>query len=207
MSMNYKTVDHRGSSEIEIKKSVFIGNAAPVSTEEEAIAFISEIKKTYPDARHNVYAYLLRENSAMRYSDDHEPQGSAGMPVLDVIRKSGITDVVVTVTRYFGGTLLGVGGLVRAYTDAAAEAVAAATPVEIILSAVISITCSYSDYQRILPKLDLFDGRVLDTVFDADVTIRVTFPYEDVSAVTEKLTDDTAGRAVISVLASEYKKW
>ena len=205
--MNYKTVDHRGSSEIEIKKSVFIGNAAPVSTEEEAIAFISEIKKTYPDARHNVYAYLLRENSAMRYSDDHEPQGSAGMPVLDVIRKSGITDVVVTVTRYFGGTLLGVGGLVRAYTDAAAEAVAAATPVEIILSAVISITCSYSDYQRILPKLDLFDGRVLDTVFDADVTIRVTFPYEDVSAVTEKLTDDTAGRAVISVLASEYKKW
>jgi len=205
--MNYKTVDHRGSSEIEIKKSVFIGNAAPVSTEEEAIAFISEIKKTYPDARHNVYAYLLRENSAMRYSDDHEPQGSAGMPVLDVIRKSGITDVVVTVTRYFGGTLLGVGGLVRAYTDAAAEAVAVATPVEIILSAVISITCSYSDYQRILPKLDLFDGRVLDTVFDADVTIRVTFPYEDVSAVTEKLTDDTAGRAVISVLASEYKKW
>ena len=129
------------------------------------------------------------------------------MPVLDVIRKSGITDVVVTVTRYFGGTLLGVGGLVRAYTDAAAEAVAVATPVEIILSAVISITCSYSDYQRILPKLDLFDGRVLDTVFDADVTIRVTFPYEDVSAVTEKLTDDTAGRAVISVLASEYKKW
>lgn len=205
--MNYKTVDHRDSSEIEVKKSVFIGNAAPVSTEEEAIAFVNEIRKTYPDARHNVYAYVLRENSAMRYSDDREPQGSAGMPVLDVIRKSGITDVVVTVTRYFGGTLLGMGGLVRAYTDAAAAAVAAARPVEIILSAVAQITCSYSDYQKILPRLEFFRGVVTDTVFDADVTLTVSFPYEDISEVEVKIRDDTSGRAAVASLCSEYKKW
>lgn len=205
--MNYKTVDHKASYEIEIKKSIFIGNAAPVATEEEAIAFVNEIRKTYPDARHNVYAYLLRENSLMRYSDDHEPQGSAGMPVLDVIRKSGITDVVVTVTRYFGGVLLGVGGLVRAYTDAAAGAVAEATPVEILLSAVAEISCSYSDYQRILPRLEAYNGRVLDTVFDANVKLTVTFPCEDTAAVSEKIRDDTAGRATFSSLAPEYKKW
>lgn len=205
--MNYKTVDHRDSFEIEVKKSIFIGNIAPVSHEDEAIAFVNEIRKTYPDARHNVYAYMLRENSAMRYSDDREPQGSAGMPVLDVIRKSGITDVVVTVTRYFGGVLLGMGGLVRAYTDAAAGAVAAAVPVEIILSALARVTCSYSDYQKILPLLELCRGKVIDTVFDANVTLTVTFPYEDISSVCVKLRDETSGRAVVECLPSEYKKW
>ena len=205
--MNYKTVDHKASFEIEIKKSIFIGNAAPVTSEEEAIAFINDIRKTYSDARHNVYAYLLRENSLMRYSDDHEPQGSAGMPVLDVIRKSGITDVVVTVTRYFGGVLLGVGGLVRAYTDAAAGAIAEASVVEILLSAMAKISCTYSDYQRILPLLELHQGKVLDTVFEANVVLTVTFPYEDTSLISQKICDDTAGRASFELLKPEYKKW
>ena len=116
---SYITVKGSSYFEYEDRKSVFIGMAMPVSCEADAIAFIESVKKRYPDARHHVYAYVLRENSTMRFTDDREPQGTAGMPVLDIIRKNGCTDVCIVVTRYFGGTLLGTGGLVRAYTSAA----------------------------------------------------------------------------------------
>ena len=124
---SYITVKDESEFEYEDRKSVFIGKARPVKTEAEALEFLSCVKKQYPDARHHVYAYVLRENSIMRFSDDREPQGTAGMPVLDVIRKNSCTDVAIVVTRYFGGTLLGTGGLVRAYTSAAAGALNAAT--------------------------------------------------------------------------------
>ena len=114
----YTTILEFARFEYEEKKSVFIGEAAPVETESDALAFIESAKKRYPDAKHHVYAYVLRENSIMRFSDDKEPQGTAGMPTLDVIRKRNCTDTIVVVTRYFGGTLLGTGGLVRAYTAA-----------------------------------------------------------------------------------------
>ena len=122
----YRTIKKAGHAEITEKKSVFIGQAMPVNTEADAIAFVNSVKKHYPDARHHVYAYVLRENSSMRFTDDGEPQGTAGMPVLDAIRKNGCTDVVIVVTRYFGGTLLGTGGLVRAYTAAAIGALESA---------------------------------------------------------------------------------
>ena len=109
---SYITVHHHATFEYEDRKSVFIGEAMPTETEEEALEFIESVKKKFPDARHHVYAYILRENSIMRFSDDREPQGTAGMPVLDAIRKNGLTDTTVVVTRYFGGTLLGTGGLV-----------------------------------------------------------------------------------------------
>ena len=123
---DYTTLKEYGTYTYEEKKSVFIGECMPVKTEEEALSFINNIKKKYSDARHHVYAYVLRENSVMRFTDDHEPQGTAGMPVLDIIRKNCCTDVVIVVTRYFGGTLLGTGGLVRAYTAAALGALEAA---------------------------------------------------------------------------------
>ena len=118
----YTTIRKHSVFEYEDRKSVFIGDALPVSTEREALDFIASIKKRYPDAKHHVYAYVLRENSIMRFSDDKEPQGTAGLPVLDAIRKNNCTDTVIVVTRYFGGTLLGTGGLVKAYTAAAVGA-------------------------------------------------------------------------------------
>ena len=123
---DYTTLLQYAKHTYEEKKSVFIGECAPVRSEAEALSFINNIKKKYSDARHHVYAYILRENSIMRFSDDHEPQGTAGMPVLDSMRKRGCTDAVVVVTRYFGGILLGAGGLVRAYSHAARIALDAA---------------------------------------------------------------------------------
>lgn len=115
----YTTLGKDGKAETEVHKSVFIGSAKHVTTEKEAIDFINLVRKEFSDANHNVYAYTLKNGNITRYSDDGEPQGTAGLPVLDYIRKTGFTDACVVVTRYFGGTLLGKGGLVRAYTDCA----------------------------------------------------------------------------------------
>ena len=120
---SYVTIGKEGSATLVEKKSEFIGYAAHVENESEALDFIAKIKHRHSDARHNVYAYVLKKNNIMRYSDDGEPQGTAGMPVLDVIRKTGFTDAVIVVTRYFGGILLGTGGLVRAYSASAKLAV------------------------------------------------------------------------------------
>ena len=140
--MRYTTVRREAHAGFEEKKSEFIGHVKPVSTEAEALAFLSEIRAKYPDATHNVYAYVLRENNTARYSDDREPQGTAGMPVLDVLRKSEIQDVIVVVTRYFGGTLLGTGGLVRAYTQAAKMALDEGEIVVRARLAILSVECS-----------------------------------------------------------------
>ena len=133
------------------KKSEFIGACAPVKTEEEAIAFVNSIKKKHSAAKHNVYAYVLRDGFTQRFSDDGEPHGTAGMPVLDSIRKADLTDVAVVVTRYFGGILLGTGGLVRAYTAAASGAVKEAGIAEVGDFSVLEIKANYSDYQKIMP--------------------------------------------------------
>ena len=120
----YLTVKKYGEGELTIKRSRFISSVKPVQTEDEAIAFVSEIKAKYPDARHNVYAYIIEENNVMRYSDDGEPAGTGGVPVLDLLRKENLTNLAVVVTRYFGGILLGTGGLVHAYSSAAKEGIA-----------------------------------------------------------------------------------
>lgn len=127
---SYKTIKTENSDEFVEKKSRFIGYAKPVVTEDEAIEFIKKIRARHPDATHNVYAYKVRENNVQRYSDDGEPAGTAGIPTLDVIQKEGITDICIVVTRYFGGTLLGAGGLVRAYTKGAKIAIDAAKILE-----------------------------------------------------------------------------
>ena len=148
---SYITIHKYASFEYEDRKSIFIGEARPVTTEDEALAFIDAVKKRYPDARHHVYAYVLRENSIMRFSDDGEPQGTAGMPVLDVIRKNGLTNTVIVVTRYFGGTLLGTGGLVRAYTAAALGAIENAEIITYDVYVSVNIETTYSDYQKFAP--------------------------------------------------------
>ena len=168
---SYITVKQRSRFEYEDRKSVFIGQACPVSTEAEALAFVDSVKKQYPDARHHVYAYVLRENSTMRFTDDHEPQGTAGMPVLDIIRKNGCTDTVIVVTRYFGGTLLGTGGLVHAYTSSALGALQAAEIIRYDIYSTVQITVSYSDYGKITSALSDFGFRTEDTSYDTGVTL------------------------------------
>ena len=167
----YTTIRSSAKYEYEDRKSVFIGEACPVSAESEAISFIESAKKRYPDARHHVYAYVLRENSVMRFSDDHEPQGTAGMPVLDVIRKNGCTDTVIVVTRYFGGTLLGTGGLVKAYTEAALGALKSGGIIRYDIYSSLAVSVSYSDYGKISGTLAELGFRTESTEYREGVEI------------------------------------
>lgn len=202
---SYTTLARYGEFRYEEKRSEFIGEAAPCTTEEEALAFIARVKARFPDARHHVYAYLLRENAKNRYSDDHEPQGTAGMPVLDVIRKNGCTDTVVVVTRYFGGVLLGTGGLVRAYTAAAVGAIRQAGVVTYQMHSHISVSLSYADYNKLGAELSLGGARIKDTMFAEGVTLHVVIPKEEAEAYEKRLVEATSGRAVLSSLGESFE--
>ena len=201
---DYTTVKHFARYTFEERKSEFIGHVMPVSTEEEAIAFVKKIKAEYPDAKHNVYAYVVRENSLSRYSDDHEPQGTAGLPVLDVIRKSGCTDVAIVVTRYFGGILLGTGGLVRAYTQAAKEALTAAEITTYRMHTVYSIKCSYSDYNKIVAWAA--DNAVVmeNAVFADRIEFSAVILNDKKEWFEKALLELCNGRAEISVQGERY---
>ena len=156
------TLADTASVEMEERKSSFIGHAAPVRDEEDARRFLEEKRREYHDATHNVYAYLLNGGAVARYSDDGEPQGTGGIPVLNVLKMSGATDLIVVVTRYFGGILLGAGGLVRAYGTAAKYAVDAAGLAVFEPYAVCRLDVSYSDYQKLtaaLPKLGVSEDK------------------------------------------------
>ncbi len=201
---SYITVKNRSHFEYEDRKSVFIGEACPVSTEADAIAFIDSVKKRYPDARHHVYAYVLRENSAMRFTDDHEPAGTAGMPVLDIIRKNGCTDTVIVVTRYFGGTLLGTGGLVRAYTAAALGALESAEIIRYDVYTSLKMSVSYSDYGKITSALSDLGFRAEDTVYDTGVTLYGRIIKTNLDALRESLIELTAGRIDMEILSEEF---
>lgn len=197
---SYTTVRREGVFEYEDRKSVFIGTAVPVSTEDDALAFITFIKKKYPDARHHVYAYVLRENSTMRFSDDHEPQGTAGMPVLDAIRKNGCTDVAIVVIRYFGGTLLGTGGLVRAYSAAAVGALENAEIITYDIYADIKLVVSYSDYQRITPIMSECNFRITDTAYSESVVINGRISKRSAQEFINTVNESTSGRVKCEIL-------
>ncbi|MBQ1963462.1 MAG: YigZ family protein [Clostridia bacterium] len=183
-SVLYTTLAGEGEAEFTEKKSVFIGHAAPIKSEEEAQAFVKKYRNQYMDARHNVWAYLMKGEIVARYSDDGEPQGTAGVPVLDTIRKSGVTDAAVVVTRYFGGILLGAGGLVRAYSHTARLALEAARIITYEQYDVLELNCSYSDYQRYSAELPRFGAVIDDTLF----TDRVKLLFAVKSTVTEGLS-------------------
>ena len=200
----YTTIQYPSSFEYEDRKSIFIGEALPVSTESEALDFIAQVKKKYSDAKHHVYAYVLRENSIMRFSDDREPQGTAGMPVLDAIRKNGCTDTAIVVTRYFGGTLLGTGGLVRAYSSAATGALREANIITYDIYALLQITATYSDYQRIMPLLSEADFRCEDTRFSDNVTMSGKIKKDAKEIFVKKVTETTSGRCNIDFLGEKF---
>ena len=201
---SYITVKNPSHFEYEDRKSVFIGQAMPVSTEAEAIAFIDSVKKRYPDARHHVYAYVLRENSVMRFTDDHEPQGTAGMPVLDIIRKNGCTDVVIVVARYFGGTLLGTGGLVRAYTAAALGALEGAEIIRYDIYTSLELSVSYSDYGKITAILADHGFRTESTVYDTGITLDGSIIKTGLEEFKNALIEATAGRIEIEIIGEEF---
>ncbi|MBO5779300.1 MAG: YigZ family protein [Clostridia bacterium] len=201
----YFTLEQEGFATLTEKRSEFLAYAKPVTTEAEAMAFVEQIRKKYPDARHTVFAYLL-SSGGMRYSDDGEPQGSAGMPVLDIIRKGGFTDAVITVTRYFGGILLGTGGLVRAYSGAAKLAVAEAGIVELIPYDLVRFSVDYSMYQRVLYELKNYMATEENTDFGAEVTLTLSLPVEYTRPLQERLITLTNGKVSGEVVGSRYGK-
>ena len=184
----------------EDRKSVFIGEISPASTEAEALAFLEHAKKKYPDAKHHVFAYILRENNLCRFSDDGEPQGTAGLPVLDLLKKQNVTDVVAVVTRYFGGTLLGTGGLVRAYTEAAAGALRAADTAVFSMYTVVSFCVSYGDYQRLGTVAGALGFRTLSADFSENVSVTGCLKSEFFDAFCKKMSEMTGGKIKISVI-------
>ena len=200
----YTTIAKEAVAEFEEKRSLFIGHAKPVKTEEEAAEFIKQKKKEFADATHNVFGYIIKNGVCARYSDDGEPQGTAGMPVLDTIRKSGVDDACVVVTRYFGGILLGAGGLVRAYANGAKIALEAAGIITYEQYSIINIKCSYSDYQKIQPMLFKAQAVTDDTIFGESVTVVVAVKEEKGADLCEKISELTSGRSHSEIVGKRF---
>ena len=191
---DYLTLAREGQSRYEEKKSVFLGFAAKLESEDAAARWISSIKRAYPDARHHVYAYRLREGNSARYSDDREPQGTAGMPILDVLRGKDLLDCGIVVVRYFGGTLLGTGGLVRAYSAAASDAVKDAGIVRMTMRRRFALSLSYADNPRVSQILSSRPGVLYELSFGEGVTVSGTVDADAADALSLAVTDSTAGR-------------
>lgn len=200
----YSTVRNDSRAEYEDRKSVFIGRAKHVTNESEAMEFIKEIKKREVGARHNVYAFVLKDGGTVRSTDDGEPSGSAGLPVLDVIRKNGVCDVCIVVTRYFGGVLLGTGGLVRAYTNAAKLALDAAQIVTYTLYDELRLECSYSEYQRLLPVITSGGAIVDGTDYSDKVILSFAVKCEDTAALIRRISELTNGKLAPEILGTRY---
>lgn len=204
MAKDYKTVLENASDEFVEKRSRFIGYCKPVKTEQEAIDFINEKRSEHWDATHNVYAYSLREGNIKRYSDDGEPSGTAGMPVLDVIVKNEIFDVVVVVTRYFGGVLLGTGGLVRAYSHGSKIAVEAAKPVIMQNCLVCEARCAYNQYGKVSSLIIGVGAAVDDTVYESDVLVKFHIKPDLLGTLNKKLADATSGEVTVEQKDEQY---
>jgi len=181
-------------AEIVEKRSRFIGHIWRVESEEEARALIEQTKKKHYDARHNCWCYVIREGNVLRYSDDGEPQGTAGQPMLNVFQREEVTNVLCVVTRYFGGILLGAGGLTRAYGGTAKLALDAAGISHMRLWSTLAVPCTYPLYERMRLLVEQSGGVIADTDFGADIVLTVTLPEEDVTSFREKVTELSAGQ-------------
>lgn len=200
----YLVPSEYGEDEFIEKKSRFIGRIWPAETEEEALARIQEMKKKHYDATHNCWAYIIRDG-AVRFSDDGEPGGTAGMPMLQVLQREGLYNVVCVVTRYFGGILLGAGGLVRAYTKGAKIAVDAAGKSMKRVWTVLYVPCPYSFYERVRLDAEAFGGIVRKADFGAEVELELLFPEAKTQEFLDRLTDMTAGTVESMEIGQEYR--
>lgn len=202
--MGYKTIRKRAESSFTEKKSEFIGYISPAETEEEAIAFINEIRAMHRKATHNCYAYILRNNNTSRHSDDGEPGGTAGMPIYDVLSKNGITDVVCVVTRYFGGILLGTGGLVHAYSKGASTALANSDIVTMEVADSLKISCDYTMYGMIGSVLPEYEAIIRNTEYSDIVCVYADVKAELTTELISKLIDKCNGKVDIKKLSNGY---
>ena len=193
-----------GEDEFIEKKSRFIGRVWPVDTEEEALEKIQQMKKQHYDATHNCWAYVIKDGP-MRFSDDGEPGGTAGNPMMQVLQRENIYNVVCVVTRYFGGVLLGAGGLVRAYTKGAKIAVDAAGKSMKRVWTVVYLPCPYTFYERVKLLIAEFGGIIRETEFGAEVELELLFPEANVEPFFEKLTDMTSGTVEGMETGKEYR--
>lgn len=200
----YKTVSERSETTLIEKKSRFIANVCPASNEEDALNFLNEIRSKYPDATHNVYAYVIDENNIFRYSDDGEPSGTAGMPVLDAIRKAGIVDACVVVTRYFGGTLLGTGGLVHTYGASAKAGLQASKIVVRQLCDIVAVRVDYTLLGKMQHEIMTCGYILEDTVYEDEVTFIISCPTDTTDRFINDIIDITNARAVCEVTEKKY---
>lgn len=201
----YKIVYHAGTGEIIEKKSRFIASVAPVENEQEAAVFIEGVKKKYYDARHNCSAFIIGKNKELkRCSDDGEPSGTAGKPILEVLMGAGLTNTAIVVTRYFGGTLLGTGGLVRAYTQAAQAGLKDAGIGTMCYGAKISIRTDYADLGRIQYLLGNKEIPIKDSAYTDKVELMIQIPMENAEELIRELTENTCGRAVMEIQERGY---
>ena len=201
----FRTVKAPASVELVINKSRFIGQCFPISSEEEALEQLSTLRKRYWDATHNCYAYSVGEQGEIaRFSDDGEPGGTAGMPMLEVLRHEGLVDVCCVVTRYFGGILLGTGGLVRAYTEGTKVAVAAAGVQRMSLYSVLLITCGYNQLGTLQQLLPRYDCQIEETDYGADVTLTVTQPAGRLDELNAALAEATAGTVAAEEIETKF---
>lgn len=190
--MDYKTVAAPTRAEYVEKRSRFIASAAPVSNDEEALKFINSVKTEFYDARHNVFAYIIKDGCE-KFSDDGEPQGTAGMPTLEVLRKRGVVNTAIVVTRYFGGILLGAPGLVRAYTHSAAAALDCASIIVMRHCDVLSLSCGYDFYARADALVRSFAGVIKGRKFEQNVTLEIFMPKDKTQEFTYALTQASSG--------------
>lgn len=193
-----------GEDEFVEKKSRFIGRVWPVETEEEALERIAQMKKQHYDATHNCWAYVIRDG-AVRFSDDGEPGGTAGMPMVQVLQKEQLFNIVCVVTRYFGGTLLGAGGLVRAYTKGAKIAIDAAGKSMKRVWSVIYLPCPYNYYERVKLEVAAFEGIIRDTQFGAEVELEILVARDQAQPFLDRIVDMTAGQVEGMETGQEYR--
>lgn len=193
-----------GEAEFTEKRSSFLGHVRMVETEEEAKDFIAQMKKKYYDARHNCWCYVIR-NGAERYGDDGEPQGTAGIPMLEVLHRRNITNCVCVVTRYFGGVLLGAGGLLRAYTKSASDALDAAGTAVVRQWACMDVPCSYSGAERLKLEIQSLGGIVADMEYSSSVTIKALVPAEEEERFCARIFDISGGSIQPQKTGDEYR--
>lgn len=193
-----------GEAEFVEKRSSFLGHVRYVETEDEAKAFVAEMKKKFYDARHNCWCYIIKDG-AVRYSDDGEPQGTAGIPMLEVLKREGVTNVVCVVTRYFGGMLLGTGGLLRAYTKSAKDALNAAGICVVRRWVKAEIACSYAMLERLKTECTAIGGVVADIEYSADVCLKLLLPEDKADAFSQRTADVTAGASELEITGEEFK--
>lgn len=205
--MSYKTIRNRCEASFIEKKSEFIGYLCPVTTEQEATDFINEIRAMHRKATHNCYAYILRDNNTARHSDDGEPGGTAGVPIYDVLNKTGVTDIACVVTRYFGGIMLGAGGLVRAYSKGASIALEAADIMTMEIADSLKITADYAYYGNITAIASEYEAIIRNTEYTDNVSVFLDVKSELTDKLKEKLIDKCNGRVEIEFLDKGYKEF